>query len=196
MRCTTLLAVILVTGAIVTTSAAAPADSRLIRTSPTFQRLGDFRVTADPTYRGAIKALGPASSCALLGAPSVALAVWRQLGVSIKLATFGGLPPGETGCTAPAHIWVWTIRVTSKTWFTSRQLRVGSPVATLRERYPKASKTRGVRGWYSSGYWLVTKRQACIGVCDTDFETVPVLVAETGAGRVRTLVLVVGAQGD
>lgn len=126
----------------------------------------------------------------------MALAEWRQLGVAIKLATFGGLPPGKNGCTAPNHIWVWTIRVTSKAWFTSRQLRVGSPVATLRNRYPRATKTRGVREWYGSGYWLVTKRQPCIGDCDTEYVTAPVLVAETGAGRVRTLVLVVGAQGE
>jgi hypothetical protein len=114
----------------------------------------------------------------------------------MKLATFGGLPPGETGCTAPSAIHVSTIRVTGKEWFTGRQLRVGSSVGTLRQRYPKARKTRGVRGWYGSGYWLVTRRQACIGICDTQFVTAPVLVAETQAGRVRALVLVVGAQGE
>lgn len=175
---------------------ASASDSRLIRTSANFQRLGDFRVTANPTYRGAIDALGPASSCRLQGDASVALATWRDLGVAIKLATFGGLPPGKTGCTAPDHIWVSTIRVTSKAWFTSRQLRIGSPAASVRQRYPGARRTRGVRGWYSSGYWLVTRRQACIGVCEREFVTVPVLVAETGEGRVRALVLVVGAQGD
>ena len=151
------------------------AESRLIRTSPNSQRLGDFRVTADPTYRGAINALGEASSCRLLGYPSVALAVWGDLGVAIKLSTFGGLPPGKDGCTAPADIHVWTIRVTGRDWFTARQLRSNS-VAALRRRYPKALKRRGVKGWYGSGYWLVTRRQACIGSCEKDFVTAPVLV--------------------
>lgn len=179
------------------TSFALPSDSRLIRVSTNSQSLGDYRVTANPTYQGAIDAFGTASSCRTLGYSSVALAVWRELGVSIKLSTFGGLPPGKTGCTAPDQIYVWTIRVTDTSWLTARGVRVGSSSALIRQRYPAAKKTRGVRGWYSAGYWLVTRRQACLGSCGNKrFVTAPVLVAETSAGRVRTLVLVVGAQGE
>jgi hypothetical protein len=72
-----------------------------------------------------------------------------------------------TRCTAPAAIHVSTIRVTS------------------------------VRGWYRSGCWLVTRRGACLGDCGgVLFETVPVLVAEVGGGRVSSIVFVVGAQGE
>jgi hypothetical protein len=186
-------AVLLTAGA--STSSARSSDS-VIRATPKYQRLGEYRVNEHPTYQGAIDALGPASSCRTLGYPSVALAVWNELGVAIKLATFGGLPPGKTGCTAPDRINVWTIRVTGQGWVTGRGVRVGSPVALLKQRYLRAKRTRGVREWYGSGYWLVTRRQACIGSCKDAFVEAPVLVAETAAGRVRTLVLVIGAQGD
>ena len=134
-------------------------DSRLIQVSPNSQRLGDYRVSANPTYQGAIDALGEASSCRTLGRSSAARAVWRELGVSIKLVTYGYIPPPETGCTAPDQIQVSNIRVTSNAWVTARRLRVGSSSSLLRKRYPQAKRTTGVRGWYSAGYWLVTRRR-------------------------------------
>jgi hypothetical protein len=176
---------------------ARPSDSRLIQASPNSQRLGDYRVTANPTYQGAIDGLGEATSCRTLGRSSAARAVWRELGVSMKLVTYGYIPPPENGCTAPDQIQVSNIRVTSNEWVTSRQLRVGSSSSLLRKRYPTAKRTRGLRGWYSAGYWLVTRRQVCLGSCGGQkYVTAPVLVAETGAGRVRAFVFVVGAQGE
>ena len=115
----------------------------------------------------------------------------------MSLVTFGGMPSGKTGCTAPKLIHVSTIHVTGKRWYTSRKLRVGDSVARLRTLYPKASTTKGVRGWYDRGYWLVTRRSACLGDCgDVVRVTAPVLVAETKAGKVTSIVFVVGAQGE
>ena len=70
-------------------------------------------------------------------------------------------------------------------------------VARLLKLYPKSIVTNGVRGWYSRGHWLVTRRSACLGDCGSVvWETAPVLVAETKAGKVSSIVFVVGAQGE
>jgi hypothetical protein len=172
--------------------------SRLIQASAGFQRLGDYWVSDDATYSGAISALGNASSCHLVAhLSSSAVATWALLGVQMRLATFGGVPDGETGCTAPRSIFVSTIRVTGRSWQTSLKLRVGSPVSYLTSHYPHALASKAVPGWYGKGYWLVTRRQGCIGECGGASTVItPVLVAETNGGHVTALVLVVGAQGD
>jgi hypothetical protein len=177
---------------------ARPAASSLIQASASFQRLGDYWVSDEPSYQGAIDALGAPSGCHLVNRdPSWVTASWRTLGVRMNLVTYGGMPAGKTGCTAPEAIHVSTIRVTGKRWYTSRKLRVGDSVARLRTLYPKGPTTQGVRGWYGRGYWLVTRRSSCLGDCGSVvWETAPVLVAETRAGKVSSFVFVVGAQGE
>lgn len=197
----TLLATALVACAIASTSSANPVRSEqsfLIQASASFQRLGDYWVADDPTYGGAIEALGAASACHLVnGDATRATASWRSLGVRMSLVTFGGMPAGKTGCSAPASIHVSTIRVTGKRWLTSRKLRIGDSTGRLRRLYSRAQATRGLHGWYGAGYWLVTRRQACLGDCgDVQTVTAPVLTAEVKKGRVSSIVFVVGAQGE
>jgi hypothetical protein len=176
---------------------AASSDSRVIQASATFQRLGPYWISDDPTYAGALEALGPSSSCHLVDyTPSTVAAAWRPLGVTMSLVTFGGMPAGKTGCTAPGRIQVSTVRVTGRRWTTSVGLHVGDPVTRLTQLYPRAIATKGVPGWYRAGYWLVTRRGVCLGVCGERFVTAPVLVAETAGGRVSAIVFVVGAQGE
>jgi hypothetical protein len=172
--------------------------SRLIQAAAGFQRVGAFWVSDNPTFRGAIDAYGGPTSCHILNSnPANVVANWAVLGLRINLVTFGGLPSGATGCTAPDSIQVSTIRITGKQWFTSLKLRVGSPVAALKRSYPRAIPTKGVPGWYGAGYWLVTRRAACLGDCGkTTTVTAPVLVAETLGSRVTALILVMGAQGE
>ncbi len=115
----------------------------------------------------------------------------------MNLVTFGGLPAGKTGCTAPASIHVSTVRVTGTRWYTSFGLRVGDSVVKLRRLYRRAQSTRGVPGWYGSGYWLVTERIACIGECGgKQWVTAPVLVGEVRNSRAARFVFVIGAQGE
>jgi hypothetical protein len=172
--------------------------SFLIQASASFQRLGDYWISDDATYAGAIRALGSADACHLVGRdPAHVVAVWRSLGVRIDLRTYGFVPPGKTGCTAPDQIHVSTVRVTARRWYTSLRLRVGESTSRLTRLYRKAKESRAVPGWYGRGYWLVTRRTACLGECgDTRFVTAPVLVAETNRGRVVSFVFVVGAQGE
>ena len=136
--------------------------STLVQASARFQRLGDFRVTSNPTYAGAKRSFGPATSCRLvrtrLGVDaSHAVADWKRLGVQVNLRTYGGLPAGKTGCTARAAIHVSTIRVIGAQWRTSPGLRVGDSTVALLRAYPHAKKTGGSPGWYRSGFWLVTR---------------------------------------
>jgi hypothetical protein len=176
---------------------ARPEASYLIQASASFQRLGPYWVSDKPDYAGAIAALGRPTSCHLVNTnPAHVTASWRALGVTIVLVTFGGMPQGKTGCTAPELIRVSTIRVTGKRWYTSKKLKVGDSVSRLQRLYPKATPTKGIRGWYGRGHWLVTRRTVCLGDCDTRFVTAPVLVAETKTGRVSSIVFIVGAQGE
>ena len=183
--------------AVAVSSASAREPSTLIQAGATFQRLGDFWISNDPTYAGALRALGPSTSCRLInGDASFAVANWYGLGVRATLATYGLVPAGKTGCTAPRAIRIAGIRVIGKRWRTSLGLRVGSSIAELRRKYPRA--VRGRRdGWpRPNAWWLVTKRQRCLGDCATMFVTVPVLLAEVKDGRVSAFYFHVGAQGE
>jgi hypothetical protein len=169
-------------------------SSHVIRTSATIQHLGGWRIERDPTLRGATRALGAPTSCRVLDGPDHAVAVWRPLGVTVELRTYGSLRAGETGCTAPGHIQVDHVRVTSRSWLTSLGLRVGDSTQKLRRLYPTA---RLKHGPWPRAYWLVTRRGGCVGVCGTRrFVTIPVLLAEVRHGNVAAFYLQVGAEGD
>jgi hypothetical protein len=146
-----------VTASVATTVDAA--NGYLIQASAKFQRLGGYWISDDPTYAGALDGLGGSSSCHLVGYdPSNVVAAWRPLAVTMNLVTFGGIPTGKTGCTAPERIRVSTVRVTGRRWYTSLGLRVGDSETKLKRMYRLAKRTTGVPGWYRAGYWLVTRR--------------------------------------
>jgi hypothetical protein len=171
--------------------------SLVLQASPSFQRVGPYRIDARPTYAGALAKLGPSSSCRLLRHdPSWALAVWSDLGVALELRTYGSLPPHRTGCSAPSAIYVSTAKVSSRRWRTALDLHVGDGLPQLHRLYPGAVRTAGLTGWYGSGYWLVTRRSRCaIGVCTTRLVTSAVLTAEVHSGRISAFVFVIGAEG-
>jgi hypothetical protein len=171
---------------------AAAKQSFVLRAGTNFQRVGDFTVRRDPTYRGAIRAFGEASRCRLVRGPSFVEASWRSLGVTILLVTYGLIPGGETGCTRPDLIHISSIHITGSRWYTAAGLKVGQSGARLAQLYPRAILKRSQRAW-----WLVHVRQRCvIGVCDQEFDTVPRLIAKMRQGRVASFVFPVGAQGE
>jgi len=165
-------------------------------------RLGDYWIDKDPTYAGAVAALGPSASCRLvknrfLGVdPSHALATWATVGVVIELRTYGRLPPAKSACTAPRFVRVHTVRATDERWRTARGLRVGDSVVRLRRLYYSAKAVRALPGWYARGYALVTRWVGGYEGIGGLRPTAPVLVAETSNGRVSGFVLVVNAEGD
>jgi hypothetical protein len=171
---------------------AAAEQSFVLRAGANFQRVGGFTVRRDPTYRGAIRAFGEASRCRLVRGPAFVEASWRPLGLAILLATYGLLPDGETGCTAPASIHISSIHITGTRWYTAAGLKVGQTGRRVSELYPRAIFNRRQRAW-----WLVHVRQRCvIGACQREFETVPRLIAKMRNGRVASLVFPVGAEGE
>ena len=111
----------------------------VLRAGRSFQQVGRFRIDADPTYRGAIRAFGPSSSCKLAVIASGAIVRWADLGLRIRIATLAGIPAGKTACTAPAVLQVDNVRITGTRWQTSLGLRVGSSVRLLRKLYPNAT---------------------------------------------------------
>lgn len=165
-------------------------------------RVGDYRVDTDPTYAGAVAALGPSSSCRLvrnrfLGVDrSHAVASWATLGVTIELRTYGHMPRAKTACTGPRLIYVHTVRAVGKRWRSSRGLRVGDPVARLRLLYPRAKAVHRLPDWYARGYTLVSRNVGGYEGIGGLRPTAPVLVAETAQGRVSGFVLVAAAEGD
>jgi hypothetical protein len=171
----------------------------VLRAGRSFQQVGRFRIDADPTYRGAIRAFGPASSCKLAAIESGAIVRWADLGLRIRIATLGAIVAGKTPCTAPADLKVDNVRITSTEWRTSLGLRVGSSVRLLRRLYPNATYHQRGRseGFPAQSYWLVTTRTACLGTCgSTLFVTVPQLAAGVREGKVVFFSFRVGAQGE
>jgi hypothetical protein len=169
----------------------------VISVSPPSIRLGGYRVDRQPTYAGAIAALGRSSSCKRVGGDaSHARASWSALGLVIELQTYGGLPAGKTGCTAPRQMKIHTVRVTSRRWTTSRGLHVGDTVSQLKTRYSAAKPAKPLAGWYARGYWLATRRVGGYEGVGGFRPFAPVLVAETHDGRVTAFVLVIGGEGD
>ena len=178
-------------------AASAGAPSWTIRASATFQHLGAWQISDSATYAEALAALGTADVCRLHAAdPSWASATWKTIGVHVELRTYGGMPPRKTGCTAPNSIQVHTVRVVGRSWHTSFGLRAGDGVGLLRRLYPNAARHAGLSEWYGRGYWLVTRRSTCLGLCSQPKVTIPRLVAEVAAGRVTGFVFVVGAEGE
>ncbi|MDP8910989.1 MAG: hypothetical protein M3M94_02845 [Actinomycetota bacterium] len=173
--------------------------SHVVRAGADFQRVGDFWVRRDPTYRGALAAFGRASACRLVARSTrVADAVWRTLGVRVRLATLGALGAGETACSDPARVWINVITVSGRDWRTSRGLRIGDSRARVLRLYPRASYHRRGGLGPARSWWLVTGRDPCIGSrCGARRRvSVPRLAARMRAGRVASFVLPVRAQGD
>jgi len=124
---------------------------------------------------------------------------WAALGLRIRIATLGAIPPGKTACTANADLKVDNVRITSTRWRTSLGLRVGSSVRILRRLYPHATYHQRGRseGFPAQSYWLVTTRTACLGTCGaTRFVTVPQLAAGVREGKIAFFSFRVGAQGE
>jgi hypothetical protein len=178
------------------------AFSFVLRATRHYQTLGnlELRHRKDSVSLGdAIRAFGKPSSCRAGRYSGTALARWHPLGVRLRLATLGGLPPGKNGCTAPGSIYVNVAYVSGSRWQTSRGLQVGSTVDDLRSLYPNAIFKRRPLGvlWPAPSYWIVHVRERCmIGVCNARYHTVPRLAAHVKAGEVVEFFFPVGAQGE
>ena len=130
----------------------------------------------------ATAAFGPATSIAPIGeSNSEACRIeWAPLKLRATFANFGGADPcgAETGRLQQA-----TTR--SRRFRTRRDLRVGDPSSTIREKYPNAKFKKNV--------WVVMTAEYAIG---SEPGRIPTIEATVRRGRIEVLRLYVYAAGD
>jgi hypothetical protein len=126
---------------------------------------------------------GPAAARAAFGQPSSArpdsrlscVLRWPGVGVRLRFLSFEG-----HACSRGVLVTATVARRAG--WRTGRGLRVGDPVARVRQLYPNARFHRAPDG--RTGYWLIVRR-ACQEVGGGPY---PGLLARTGRGRVTAIV--------
>jgi hypothetical protein len=160
----------------------------VVRATATSQQLGDFRITSNPKYRGAIDVFGKPDDCTLHS--WFGTAVWRTPGFRMRVTTLGALPSGKTFCTDPKQVWIDSVIVTGRRWHTPRGLFIGDTSAKFHQLYPNARRFR-------NGWGVVSVYRRCgAGICTARYEWVPRLTAVLRNGHVVSFVFPVGAQGE
>ena len=112
-------------------------------------RIGTFAVKADGTLGGAIKAFGKPGSIRRQGLSCTA--GWRNYGLTIYFYNLGGQNP----CALRSGHFGRAVMRGSR-WRTASGLRVGMPVSAILRYHPRAPWYAGIRGYWPSGWWLVT----------------------------------------
>ncbi len=136
--------------------------------------VGNFKPTVDASLEAAQNVFGKPSSIGTTG--SSCQAGWRNLGLRILFANFGG---GNDACGLGK---AQTVSAFGKSWRTSRGLQVGAPVKTLRKLYPGALRK-------GRTYRLVGARSFSGG-------RYSVVAAKTDGKKVTGFKLFVGAAGE
>jgi hypothetical protein len=148
-------------------------------------RIAGFRVRANGTLGGAVRALGaPTSKRRIFPNREGCRVVWRRLGVRMLFYNLGGQDP----CSR-RYGYFSDATIDRARWRTGRGLAVGQSVERLRDLYPGARYHRG--GFYGSGWWLVV-RHSIIGTGGS----YPGLLARSRDGRVTAFVVNYAAGGD
>jgi hypothetical protein len=149
-------------------------------------RIGSFAVRANGTLAGAINAFGePASRRPVLA--EACTVTWSSYGLTILFNNFGGQDP----CSPQGGYFSRAV-MHGQRWRTARGLRVGMSSSRVRRYYPHAVWRHGSRGFWPSGWWLVT-RASRFGSGDTSY---PGLLAEARKGRIVSLQVRYPAGGD
>lgn len=147
-------------------------------------RIGQMRTlgVAGGRVMDATAAFGPATRIAPIGGSnSEACRIsWSALKLRATFANFGGADPcgAETGRLQAA-----TTR--SRRFRTQRDLRVGDPSSTIKEKYPKAEFEKNV--------WVIMRAEYELGA---DPGPIPTIEATVKGGRIEVLRLYVYAAGD
>jgi len=90
-----------------------------------------------------------------------------------------------------------TAYVSGTQWQPAKGLKVGLPVAAVRDLYPHAYQPHPDVGRPGPAYWIVHARMRCVvGICGSPVVTVPMLTASIRAGKVAGFFFPVGAQGE
>lgn len=108
-------------------------------------RIGDFRPQQDATVAAAQAVFGQPSSAKAQG--SACTMRWRDVGLKIVFANFGGAPEGEDTCSPEVGL-AQSFRATGE-FVTWRGLRVGARRGAIRRKHPSADR-------HARSYWLKT----------------------------------------
>jgi hypothetical protein len=131
-------------------------------------RIGTFAVKTDATFGGAIEAFGEPNS--IRRQRMSCTAGWRNYGLTIYFYNLGGQNP----C-APESGYFGKAVMRGSRWRTASGLRIGMPVGSILRYHPRATWHYGERGFWPSGWWLVT-RMSLYGPGSSSY---PGLLAET-----------------
>lgn len=168
---------------------AATAVARGVPSAPSFvvqsdERIGGFAVKTNGTLAGAIRAFGE---------PDSRQPLRRDLhsNVAITRTDHHLLQPWRHEPSPRSGKFSRAI-MRGDRWRTTKGLRVGMLSTRVRRFYPKATWHRGSRGFWPSGWWLVT-RGSLFGPSKSSY---PGLLAETRNARVFSLQVRFPAGGD
>jgi hypothetical protein len=146
-------------------------------------RIGTFAVKADGSLAGAVRAFGAPR---LKRTGEACSAVWPAYGLTMAFYNLGGANP----CT-PRFGRFSRALMYGKRWRTEKGLRIGMPSIAIRRYYPRATFHRGLRYFWPSGWWLVTRPERFGGG-----GLYPGLLAVTANGKVTSLQVRYPAGGD
>ena len=163
-----------------------------VQASKDIQRAGEYSIGGrNPRLDDAIEAYGT-PSCRTAG-PRRVVVTWPARGIRVDGVANRSLPPGKTGCSAPALVQVLEIRLTDRRWTTGLKLRIGDTIRQLRTLHPRSAFVRTDR----DEYYLVWRTAPCAGRCTTQEKrrgvNVPRLTAEVKRGKVVAFRLPVSA---
>src|SRR5918992_1421145 len=137
------------------------------------EKIGSFAVKADGSLGGAIRAFGQPK---LRRTGEACRATWAPFGLTMSFYNLGGANP----C-APRFGRFSKAIMHGTRWRTDKRLRIGMSSRLIRRYYPRATFHRGLRFYWPSGWWLVTRRELFGGS-----GTYPGLLAETARGTVAS----------
>ena len=146
-------------------------------------KIGAYAVKTDGSLRGAVQAFGQPR---LRRTGEACAATWPQHGLRMSFYNLGGANP----C-APAFGRFSRATMHGTRWRTNTGLRLGMPASAVRRHYANATFKRGLRFYWPSGWWLVTRRELFGG---SGFY--PGLLAEAARGRVIAFHVRYPAGGD
>jgi hypothetical protein len=134
-------------GAALAASAAAGAAPSFVVTGDT--RIGTFAVKTDGSLAGAIRAFGQPR---LRRTGEACRATWSPYGLTMSFYNLGGANP----CTPRFGRFSKAVMHGTR-WRTDKGLRTGMSSKTIRKYYPRAAFHRGLRYYWPSGWWLITR---------------------------------------
>jgi hypothetical protein len=186
---------------------AAASSARQVAVGREVIRIGRWRIPTDfrlaeASMASAERALGQgrerfayrsADGGRLVDDPFSCMLMYSSSGLTIGFSTLGFQDEARAGCDNASEIYVGSAHIYGNQWETSRGLGVGDSVRTLRRLYPAARSHRLGADTPGKGrsWWLKRKRTACCGGI-----LVPTLEAVVADGRVKRLIVNVGAQGE